>query len=116
VAQAHAQILSATDRVKDAEAGLREAVESSDKNLEGMGKTTSPGRLVALVIRPQEVVASVQALALAGSGVRAVRGLRHSGPLVVHVPCSQHASVCGCRCCGGRRRRMPSPAPAAAGV
>jgi hypothetical protein len=63
VAQAYAQAQAAADRLGDAEAGLKDAVESADKNLQGMGQTSSVGRGgIALVIRPQEAVAAVQAL------------------------------------------------------
>src|SRR5262249_46622754 len=66
VTQALAQVRSAAARLRDAEAGLRDAVESARKNLLGMAETRSGGgRILLLVIRPQEVVASVQALAQA---------------------------------------------------
>jgi len=69
VAQAHAQLESAAARLAEAEAGLRDAVDSANKNLEGMGLTKSTGKgpdaLTLLVIRPLEAVASVQALAQA---------------------------------------------------
>src|SRR5439155_11002866 len=65
VALAYAQAQSAAARVREAEAGLREAVESANRNLEGMGETNQAGRVIVLVIRPQEVVAAVQALAQA---------------------------------------------------
>jgi outer membrane protein TolC len=66
VTQALAQVRSAAARLRDAEAGLKDAIESARKNLRGMAETRSGGgRLLLLVIRPQEVVASVQALAQA---------------------------------------------------
>jgi outer membrane protein TolC len=69
VAQAHAQLESAAARLTEAEAGLRDAVESAKANYEGMTQTkktgTGPEALILPVIRPQEAVASVQALALA---------------------------------------------------
>jgi outer membrane protein TolC len=69
VAQAHAQLTSAAARLAEADAGLRDAVESADQNLEGLGQTKRTGEgaaaLVLPVIRPQEAVASVQALAQA---------------------------------------------------
>src|SRR5262249_18070332 len=45
-----------------AEAGLRDAVDSANKNLQGLGQTKPAGRVLVLVIRPQEVVAAIQAL------------------------------------------------------
>jgi outer membrane protein TolC len=69
VAQAHAQLESAAARVTEAQAGLRDAVESAKANYEGMTQTkktgTGPEALILPVIRPQEAVASVQALAQA---------------------------------------------------
>jgi outer membrane protein TolC len=65
VAQAYAQVVSAAARVTDAEAGLQDAVESATKNVEQQGQTVTSGRLLILVVRPQEAVAAVQALAQA---------------------------------------------------
>src|SRR5262249_24976038 len=71
VAEAYAQAQSAAARVVKAERGLKNAVESAAKNFEGLGQTktaggTAPGgKVIVLVIRPQEVVAAVQALAQA---------------------------------------------------
>jgi outer membrane protein TolC len=66
VAQAYAQAQSAASRLGKAENGLKDAVESANKNLEGLGQTrTAGGNVIILVIRPQEVVAAIQALALA---------------------------------------------------
>ncbi len=65
VAQAFAQAQLAARRVEVAEKGVRSALNSADKNLVGLGQTKSAGNQFILVIRPQEVVASVQALAQA---------------------------------------------------
>jgi outer membrane protein TolC len=65
VAQALAEVQSAAARFGDAEAGLRDAVESANKNLQGLGQTQSAGNVLVLVIRPQEVVAAIQALSQA---------------------------------------------------
>jgi outer membrane protein TolC len=65
VAQAHAQVVSAADRITEAEDGLRYATDSAVKNFEGLGQTKRAGDLIILVIRPQEAVAAVQALAQA---------------------------------------------------
>jgi outer membrane protein TolC len=68
VVQAHAQAQSAAARVREAEAGVKDAVESADKNFEGMGQTKRlGGDVILLLIRPQEVVASLQALGQAYS-------------------------------------------------
>jgi outer membrane protein TolC len=63
VAQAYAQARSAESRMRDAEAGLKDAIESLAKNFQGLTQTRRAGDLNLLLIRPQEVVAAVQALA-----------------------------------------------------
>jgi outer membrane protein TolC len=66
VAKAHAQVQSAANRLGKAERGLKDAVESANKNLQGLGQTQpTGGKAVVLVIRPQEVLAAIQALAQA---------------------------------------------------
>src|SRR5262249_49009561 len=63
VAQAYAQAQSAASRVTKAESGRTNAVESANKNFEGLGQTKpAAGKVIFLIIRPQEVVAAVQAL------------------------------------------------------
>lgn len=57
-----AQARSAEARVHLAEAGLRDALESAEKNLAGLSQTRRIGEVNVLIIRPQEAVASVQAL------------------------------------------------------
>ena len=61
VVQAHAQLQEAAARIIDAESGLKDATESADKNLEGLNQTRRVGEVLLLVIRPQEVVAAIQA-------------------------------------------------------
>jgi outer membrane protein TolC len=70
VAQEYARARSAESRLEKARTGLQDAVESANTNFEGLGQTKtvgSPagGRVYILVIRPQEVVAAIQALAQA---------------------------------------------------
>ncbi|MBI3411701.1 MAG: TolC family protein [Planctomycetes bacterium] len=67
IAQAHAQSQSAAIRAGQAESGLKEAIDSVEKNFEGMGQTKRAGNVILLVIRPQEAVAAVQALGRAYS-------------------------------------------------
>lgn len=62
VAQAHAQVRRAGNRLQDAEEEVRNAVVTAEKNLEGLGQTRRVGELLVLVFRPQEAVAAVQAL------------------------------------------------------
>jgi outer membrane protein TolC len=67
VAQAYAQAELAGRRVDLAEKGLRAALASADKNLAALGQTKQTGGVVQLLVRPQEAVAAVQALAQAYS-------------------------------------------------
>jgi outer membrane protein TolC len=66
VAQAVARLQTARVRVVETEEGVRQAVESADKNFIGLRETTRPaGELLRLIVRPQEVVAAIIALELA---------------------------------------------------
>jgi outer membrane protein TolC len=66
VAQAFAQARSAAQRLIDAEAELKDAVESNDKNVQALTETRNAGGNVLIpLVRPQEVVASLQALSQA---------------------------------------------------
>jgi outer membrane protein TolC len=67
VAQAYAQVQSAAARVARAEPGLKDALESVDKNFQGLGQANRVGKLYVLVVRPQEVVAALQALVRANA-------------------------------------------------
>ena len=62
VAQFNEQTRRAANRARLAEEGLKNAVESAQKNLELITQTRRVGDLLVLVIRPQEAVASMQAL------------------------------------------------------
>jgi outer membrane protein TolC len=63
VTQAYAQGQEAAVRVGDAQAELRFAITSVEGNLSGVKEVKRVGNLDILVIRPQEVVASIKALA-----------------------------------------------------
>jgi outer membrane protein TolC len=65
VAQAYAQAKSAANRLGDAESGLKDAADSVDKNFQGLSQTRRAGDLIILLVRPQEVIAAIQALAQA---------------------------------------------------
>ena len=67
IVQAHAQARSAADRLVEAEAGLKDAVDSVDKNFQGLSQTRRAGDLIILLVRPQEVIAAVQTLSQAYS-------------------------------------------------
>ena len=63
VAQAYAQTRSAAERIRAAESGLKDAVDSVNKHFAGFEQPQKVGNILTLVIRPQEVVASIQTLA-----------------------------------------------------
>ena len=65
VMQAHAKLVSARDRVRDAEEGLKQAMELLQQNIEGLSQTMRIGNKEVLVVRPQEAVAALQSLAAA---------------------------------------------------
>jgi len=68
VVQSFTKAQEAHGRVKEAEIGLKLAAESVQKNFEGLSQTKRLGAdVVILVIRPQEVIAAIQALAQAHS-------------------------------------------------
>jgi outer membrane protein TolC len=63
VAQALAQVESASSRAVEAEKELKDALDSVEKNFEGLSQTKRLNENInILIIRPQEVVAAVQAL------------------------------------------------------
>jgi outer membrane protein TolC len=65
VAQAYAQAQLAAERVVVTESGVKSAVISADKNLLALGETKGMGAMIVLLVRPQEVVAAIQALSRA---------------------------------------------------
>ncbi len=65
VVQAYAKAQAAEIKVKQSEAGLMDALDSLDKNFQGVRQTRRLGEFLILVVRPQEVVAALQSLALA---------------------------------------------------
>ncbi len=67
IAQTHAQAQLAARRVEIAQRGLRAALQSADKNLTALSQTKAVGNQLVTLVRPQEVVASLQALAQAYS-------------------------------------------------
>jgi outer membrane protein TolC len=64
VAQAHARAQESALRLNLAEKGIRLAVESANKNLVAISQIRRVGEINQLVVRPLEVVASLQTLGL----------------------------------------------------
>ncbi|QVL30396.1 TolC family protein [Telmatocola sphagniphila] len=71
VIQAYASVTSAAERLLVAEPAYDEARELLAKNIEAMTQTRRVGNLLTLIVRPQEVVASMQAMAQANSDYQA---------------------------------------------
>jgi outer membrane protein TolC len=65
VAQAYAQAQQAARRIEVTEKGLRSAILSADKNLVALSQTKGAGATLVTLVRPQEVVAAIQALSQA---------------------------------------------------
>lgn len=74
IAQAHAQVKSATERLAVAEPALKDALDLLKKNMEGLTQTRRVGNVLILIVRPQEVVAALQALAQANTDYHAAVG------------------------------------------
>src|SRR5262249_40169907 len=60
VYQAHAQVMSAQGRITHAESGVKDAIASFNEHFKGLEQPV--GKALAPVIRPQEVVAAIQAV------------------------------------------------------
>ena len=60
--EAFALAQTSANRVKEAETELKEAQASVEQNLVGVSQPRRAGNLVQLIVRPQEVVAAVNAL------------------------------------------------------
>jgi outer membrane protein TolC len=65
VSQAYAQVLAAAGRIVDTEKELKEAAQLANLSYESSSQTRRVGNIEVLIIRPQEVVQSIQALAQA---------------------------------------------------
>jgi outer membrane protein TolC len=62
VAQSYAQAQLAARRVEVTERGLRSALQSTEKNLAALREAKAVGNQLVTLVRPQEVVAAIQAL------------------------------------------------------
>jgi outer membrane protein TolC len=65
VADAYAQAKSAEGRITQAESGIKDAALSVNEHFKGVEQTQKLGNTLVLAIRPQEVVAAIQALSRA---------------------------------------------------
>jgi hypothetical protein len=95
-AQVYAQAQSAASRLGKSENALRNAVESANKNFEGLGQTkTAGGKAIILVIRPQEVVAAIQALAQAYNDYYGAVADHNRAQFRLYRALGQPAQFCG---------------------
>jgi len=67
VARAQAQVVASRERLAAAEPAMTDALDSLQKNMEGLSQTRRLGNVLILVVRPQEVVAALQELAQANT-------------------------------------------------
>lgn len=67
VVKAFAEVNATAERLKEAEPAFKDATDSLKKNMEAMTQTRRVGNLITLIVRPQEVVAALQAMSQANS-------------------------------------------------
>jgi outer membrane protein TolC len=67
IVMAHSQWKAASERLAYAEPALKDALDTLQKNMDGLAQTRRVGNVLILVARPQEVVAALQALAQANT-------------------------------------------------
>jgi outer membrane protein TolC len=110
VSQAVARLQTAAARVAETEEGVRQAIESADKNFIGLRQTTRPaGELLRLIVRPQEVVAAIIALETAYEQYSAAVNEYNAAQFDVYHALGQPAQLATCPPSTNR----PPPAAAA---
>lgn len=105
VVTALAQLKASAERLREAEPALQEAIELVMKSREGMSQTRRTGDTLILLVRPQEVMASLQSLSQATSDYysaigdynraqfRLYRALGHPAGLVLNAIPEAHANT-----------------------
>jgi outer membrane protein TolC len=112
VSQAVARLQTARFRVVQTEEGVRQAIESADKNFIGLRETSRPaGELLRLIVRPQEVVAAIIALNTAYEQYSAAIGEYNTAQFEVYRALGQPAQWVTCK-----GTSPPPPPPASAPV
>jgi outer membrane protein TolC len=118
VAQALARLQTARIRVVETDEGVRQAVESADKNFIGLRETARPaGELLRLIVRPQEVVAALIALYSAYEQYASAVAEFNAAQFELYRAVGQPAQWVTCQADPGSpppRARAPAIAPAAA--
>jgi hypothetical protein len=98
VTQAVARLQTARYRVVQTEEGVRQAIESADKNFIGLRETSRPaGELLRLIVRPQEVVAAIMALNTAYEQYSAAVGEYNAAQFEVYRALGQPAQHVTCQ-------------------
>ncbi|MCU0705251.1 MAG: TolC family protein [Fimbriiglobus sp.] len=112
VSVAFAQARAAGERLAKAEPALREAVSLVEESLKGMGQTKRTGDTNTLLVRPLEVVAAVQALALANADFYAAVADYNRGQFRLYRALGHPADVLS----GAIEGRIAAAAPSAPSV
>ncbi len=114
VSQAVARLQTARVRVVQTDEGLRQAIESADKNFIGLRETTRPaGELLRLIVRPQEVVAALIALNTAYADYAGATNEFNVAQFEVYRALGQPAQWVTCQASPLPRTEAAPPPPAA---
>jgi outer membrane protein TolC len=108
VARAYAEARAAAERLNEAEPALRDALDLVDKNIEGLGQTRRAGELLVLVVRPQEAIAAVQALAQANADFAAAVADYNRAQFRLYRALG-HPAQCLAGSVGGEPMALPEP-------
>jgi outer membrane protein TolC len=112
VSQAVARLDTARVRVVETEEGVRQAIESADKNFIGLRETTRPaGSLLNLIVRPQEVVAAIIALESAYEQYASAIGEYNAAQFEVYRALGQPAQWVTCQGSPPPPAQPPVPPP-----
>jgi outer membrane protein TolC len=110
ISEAEARLQTARVRVVETEEGVRQGVESADKNFIGLRQTTRPaGELLRLVVRPQEVVQAIEALSVAYQQYASAVSEYNAAQFELYRALGRPAQWVTCQA----GSTLPAPAPAA---
>jgi hypothetical protein len=113
ISQAVARLQTARIRVVETEEGVRQSVESADKNFIGLRETARPaGELLRLVVRPQEVVQAIDAMNVAYQHYSSAVNEYNAAQFEVYRALGQPAQWVTSQAAPPLPAPAPSPAPA----
>jgi outer membrane protein TolC len=113
ISQADARLQTARVRVAETEEGVRQSVESADKNFIGLRETARPaGELLRLVVRPQEVVQAIEAMNVAYQQYAAAVNEYNAAQFEVYHALGQPAQWVTSQASSPPPASAPAPAPA----